>query len=303
MDAARRARLLAALAPTVVEAAAACETFGIVLTQRQTETAAALTDNPSLALDPELFDQCLVRALTTREEFDALIAGEIALADLYLAAACVRGEPPALRRFDLLCGPELDRAISRSPKLGWTKPEFRQFVAVRLFVGPEGRAAKLLSYRGRGSLRAWVRVAAARMIIDLSRRRAQPSAGDDALLDHLRADEDPELDYLRQAYGPLLRGAFERAVAALTVRQRNLLRQHYLHELPVDALATIYAVHRSTLYVWLEQARAALLEHARAALAAGVPDDRLESVIALLGSQLQVSVRRMLDSQLEADEA
>ena len=91
------------------------------------------------------------------------------------------------------------------------------------------------------------------------------------------------------------------AIEALAVRQRNLLRQRYIHEVSVDALARLYAVHRSTLYVWLEQARIALMQRARAQLAAELPADRLESVIRMMGSQLELSVRRVLSSKLERE--
>lgn len=287
-----RERFLAGLEPPLEQAFAGRSDLGQTLVRLRDEAQVTL----GLDVDSELFADSLARTL---EDIDGL--DTLAVADLYLAAACGRGDQSAMQQFDKTCGPELDRAISRSPKLGWSKAEFRQHVYVRLFVGEPGRAPKILSYRGLGSLRGWVRVMASRLIIDLSRRRAEPRVGDDALLDRLEDTHDTELDYLRHAYGPQLRVAFEGAVAALTVRQRNLLRQRYLHEVPSDTLAKLYSVHRSTLYLWLDQARAALLEQARARLSAAVPGDRLESVVALLGSQLQVSVRRMLESKLEAE--
>ncbi len=187
--------------------------------------------------------------------------------------------------------------------MGLSGQEFRQLVWVRLFVQDGPRAAKIASYRGRGSLRAWIRVLASRLLIDLSRRRAEPRGGDEALLERLQGAEDTELDYLRQTYGPQLKAAFAAAVTALSVRQRNLLRQRYLHGVSSSALAGLYAVHRSTLYVWLEQARAHLLAKVRAHLALGIPSERLESVLRLMGSDLEISVRGALGAQLEADSA
>ena len=81
--------------------------------------------------------------------------------------------------------------------------EFGQLVIVRLVLAEPERQAKILSYRGQGSLRAWVRVTAARLVIDLSRRRAEP-AGSDALLDQLSGGEDLELEHLRDRFGPEL---------------------------------------------------------------------------------------------------
>ncbi len=222
--------------------------------------------------------------------------------DLYLAVTCGRGDADALRRFAGAYGGELDRAIGKSPTLGLSADDFRQRVFDRLFVHDGDRPARILSYRGRGTLKAWVRVMASRFIIDLSRRRSEPATeGDDALADRLVAGQDTELDYLRHAYGPQVATAFSQAVAALSVRERNLLRQRYLHDVSAGALAKMYGVHRSTVFLWLDKARASLLGHVRGALAERVPGHQLESMIGMLGSGLQLSVRRMLDSKLETE--
>ncbi len=110
-----------------------------------------------------------------------------------------------------------------------------------------------------------------------------------------------EVAVLRHAYGPALEQAFSRGLAALDVRQRNLLRQRYLHDVSGDALAKQYGIHRATMFGWLDKARVALLFEVRQALAAAVPGDQLESVVGMLGSELHVSVRRLLDSQLEPE--
>ena len=226
---------------------------------------------------------------------------EVAAADIYLADACAQGQAAALRRFEQLFGPELDRAIARSPTLGFSADEFRQLVMDRLFVSDGEGPPRIAKYLGKGTLKAWVRVMTSRFVIDLSRRRDRATASDDGLADKLGAAEDTELDYLRHAYGPALDAAFEHAIAALSIRQRNLLRQRYLHDTAADALARMYGVHRSTMFLWLDKARASLVDNVRKVLAQRVPGDQLESVVGMLGSKLQVSVRRMLDSQLESE--
>lgn len=259
----------------------------------------AIAQAHGLPVDAALVASCLATAAAEAGSPAAL--EELDLPDLYLAAACGRGDAVALRRFDAALGPELDRAIARSPTLGLSREEFRQLVGDRLFVAEPDASPRILGYRGRGSLKAWVRVMAARFVIDLSRRRAPPGGEDDALAEKLGAAHDTELDYLRHAYGPAVPRAFEDAVARLTVRQRNLLRQRYLHGVSADGLARMYDVHRSTLFVWLDKARAALLAHVREALARQIPGHALESVVGMLGSRLELSVRRMLDSQLESE--
>lgn len=293
MDAALHQRLLAAL-PADRAHAFADPTLAPTL-------AAALADvqrTLDFPVDAALFVAALAGALDSPAELATL-----ALADLVLARACADHHAAALRSFERQFGPELDRALARSPGLGLSKSEFRQLALIRLFIHDPPHAAKIASYRGSGSLRAWLRVMVTRWIIDLARRPAAPSEPREApeLLDVLADGQDPELDVLRQHYEPQLRDALATAIAGLAVRQRNLLRQRYIHELSVDALARLYDVHRSTLYVWLEQARVSLLQRARDALASKLPADRLESVIRMMGSQLELSVQRVLSPKLERE--
>lgn len=271
---------------------------------RLAQIEAELAEGLPFAAEPDLalFAAALATTLDHAANVEAGVAAlaQLAVADLYLAAACARGDSRALRWFERSCGPELDRVIARSPGLGLSAAEFGQLVIVRLVLAEPERQAKILSYRGQGSLRAWVRVTAARLVIDLSRRRAEP-AGSDALLDQLSGGEDLELEHLRDRFGPELQASFAAALAQLSVRQRNLLRQRHIHDISADALARLYAVHRSTVFVWLEQARVALLGHVRTALLARVPGHELDSVVGVLGSRLDVSVRRLLDSRLEPE--
>lgn len=230
-------------------------------------------------------------------QLDALHGG-----DLLLAEACARGEVRALGAFERVFGADLDRAIDRSPRLGVAAAEFRQLVRERLFVAPGHRAPRIAGYRGKGTLKSWVRVTASRLVIDLARRHDGSTRPDDDLARRLAtAEEDPELDFFRSAYADVLPAAFEEALASLTVRQRNLLRQRYLQELSGEQLAVMYGVHRSTLFEWLAGARDALLRELQSALARRLPGDDLDSVVAMLGSKLELSVRRMLDSRLEEE--
>lgn len=249
-----------------------------------------------LPVDAGRLGQALGRVVQAGTTID-----EAAVADVYLAEACALGEAAALRRFAQLYGPELDRAIAKSPTLGFSADEFRQLVMDRLFVSDGDGPPRIAKYLGKGTLKAWVRVMTSRFVIDLSRRRDRSTSSDDGLAERIGAGDDTELDYLRHAYGPALDAAFEDAIASLSVRERNLLRQRYLHGLAADALARMYGVHRSTMFLWLDKARASLVDNVRKVLAQRVPGDELESVVGMFGSKLQVSVRRMLDSRLESE--
>lgn len=252
-------------------------------------SAAELAEALGPRVDPEAADP--------RADLAALSAE-----DLALAAACARGDDAALRTFDRRHGEDLDVAIAKSPGLRVSKEEFRQLFRERMFVAEPGVAPRIAGYAGRGTLRAWVRVAATRLVIDLSRAKRQPEpASDEALASLLPPTDDPELVYLRDAYAALLPKAFEDALARLAPRQRNLLRQRYLHGLSGDKLAQMYGVHRGTMFGWLEEARRALLGHVRTAMHARVPAQALDSIVALLGSRLDLSVGRMLVFDLEPE--
>jgi hypothetical protein len=58
----------------------------------------------------------------------------------------------------------------------------------------------------------------------------------------------------------------DEAVAALSPRQRNVLRQQFVHRLTVAQIAHLYGVHRATAVRWLSDARVQLIATTRRAL-------------------------------------
>jgi RNA polymerase sigma-70 factor (ECF subfamily) len=288
-----RARFLSRLPDEARAAFAAWPGLDDALARARADAAAELDPLP---VDPALLGE----ALGARAGAETAELGSLRAADLYLAEACARGDEGALRAFERLYGADLDLAIGKSPGLRIAKDEFRQLVRERLFVAPPGQAPRVASYGGRGPLRAWVRVTAARLVVDLARRHdgAEPTPAE-ALAQRLPTAADPELAYLRRAYGHALPAAFADALAGLSVRQRNLLRQRYLHGLAADKLATMYGVHRATVFGWLDEARRDLLERTREAMRRHAHGHELDSVMALLGSELEVSVRRLLGPSAE----
>lgn len=298
MDPRSEASFLAALPEALRARAARTPDLGAHLEHL---VARARGERPDLAASADAVIEAAARAMTEDDDLGPVLDGLFA-GDLLLAALAGRGDPRALAAFDRELGGDLDHAIARSPTLGLDAREFRQVVHTKLFVSEPGDRPKIASYGGRGALRGWVRVIASRAVIDLS-RRVEPRGGhgDAELLDRVPAQSDTELAYLRHAYGPLIPAAFAEAVAALEVRERNLLRHRYLHDVSASSLAGMYGVHRATMFEWLEAARARLQAGVRAALSRSIPGHALESVAAMLGSELELSVRRMLDSKLEAE--
>ncbi len=229
--------------------------------------------------------------------------------DLYLACACAEGQSLALSVFDRRYGSDLDLAAARGRRVTSGRDEFRQQVREKLFVSTAEHPARITAYNGRGALRSWVRVTSVRMVLDLGRRREDPAEGNAEAAEVFDAmpvvAADPELDYIRRVHGAELPEAMKAAFESLTPRQRNLLRQRYLHGLSTDHLAKLYGVHRATAFRWVEAARRLLFERTRETMMVRLKlsDRELDSLMGALQSRLHVSVRRLFETKLEAEEA
>jgi RNA polymerase sigma-70 factor (ECF subfamily) len=178
-----------------------------------------------------------------------------------------------------------------------TRDELRQAMRDRLFVARDGAPPRIASYEGRGDLRAWVRMATTRYLVDVIRAdsvRPDRPGGDDGLADVATAGDDPELAFLKQKYRAEFRAAFADAMASLGARDRNILRHRYLDGLEVNELATIYGLHRVSMSRTLSRIRDDLLAAIRRELLRRLGSSELDSIMALVASQLELSLSRLL---------
>jgi RNA polymerase sigma-70 factor, ECF subfamily len=224
-------------------------------------------------------------------------------ADLYLAGACAVGDPAAIALLDAELPGIVRPALARLGVPRSDDEEIVQRVRIALFSpGPDGTRG-ITGYSGRGELRSYVRAMAVRQALRRIEREEQPSPDGDEGLALLpdRADS-PELRLLKERCRAELRGAFATALAAIAPRARTLLRQHYLDGLTVDVLGRLYRVHRATAARWIDAARADVLRevrrHLRVTLELG--PDALESAVALVRSQLDLSLARLLRTSSES---
>jgi len=237
------------------------------------------------------------------ERLAARLADELAAggerrhdADLYLATALAAGDAAALRVFEDRLVPEIDAALARLRLPAGAADEVKQAMRVDLLVG-DARAPRIADYAGRGELAAWLRVTATRAALKLLRRTRREETLDDVLLEHWPdATPDPEDRHMTTSYVRELKAALGEALAALEVRQRNVLRQHVLDDLSIDELALLYRVHRATCARWLADARAALARATRKRLIArlGARADEVESILRYLDSDIELSISRIL---------
>ncbi len=215
--------------------------------------------------------------------------------ELYLALACRRGHPEAMRRFEALAIAPLGPAIARVDANASFVDEVKQRVRTKLLVAPQ--EGKLSHYAGQGPLATWVRVVAVREAIGM-RRGPSRLVSDDALAQVHHDATDPELGIVKAEYREQFARAFRGALADLEADERNLLRLHYLHGLGVDALAPLLKVHRSSAARRIVKVRQTLLAQTRRRLQIELAIGRHEfdQLMGTIASRLDLSIERFMRS-------
>jgi len=216
--------------------------------------------------------------------------------ELRLTFACAQGDARAVAVFEqryvvALVGERLGRVRLAAHEVEEVRQKLREDLLVDRGSGP-----RILQYTGRGDLAGFVRVSAIRIALKLVQKRERAGTHADDELDRITTERDPELAFVKDAYRPAFSAAFREAVEHLEGRERLLLRQQLVDGLSIDALGTLYGVHRSTVARWLVTAREHLLQGTREAFAAklAVPAQELESLFGVLHSRLDLSLRSVL---------
>jgi RNA polymerase sigma-70 factor (ECF subfamily) len=250
---------------------------------------------PTVTLSVERFREHVEQRVRDRASEPAEdVVRSLPAADIYLAAACSDGDPAALTAFRDSLVPTLRPALG---KLGMTAvqiDETIQRVLVMVFVGDNG-PPQIRGYGGRGTLRSWLRTIAVRTGRRLLGIEGSAVAAEDEL-EHLPAAvADPEIELLRGRHRDQVKQAFAAAFADLAERERNVLRQYHIDGLTIDQLAALYQVNRATTARWVAGARLAVITKTRQQLVEhfGVAASEVDSIIRLVRSQLDVSVRDM----------
>jgi len=223
-------------------------------------------------------------------------------ADLFLACASGHGDRAAIEALE-----EHYIATARfSLRRLDARPEFiddvMQDLRSKLLLPPEPR---ILRYGGRGPLQAWIRVAANRIAID-SLRAVRKVVGWDARdPDSLeQVDFGPEVQLLRAAYREAFQEALAAAVAALSPKDRNLLRRHLIEHMTLEEMAAPYGVHLATvarrLTVLREEIAAAVREHLAVRHGSRGKATSLESLAQAIRSEVYVSLAPLLGRTTES---
>jgi len=243
----------------------------------------------------------LAAALRSQIEIrDNATVDELAVdaAEIYLACACERGDTAAVIAFRDAYYAPIEPAIAKMGLDASQRDDLWQALAVRLFVASAGEPARIVSYAGRGQLHGLVKVAATRLALDILERQQRFTANDDWLDRVPGASSDPELHWIKLQHRTELKQEVELAIAALSTKDRALLRLTLVERLGIDAIATTYQTHRSTVARWITRARAELAEGVRARLVERwrISHDELGHIGPMIDSQLDLSLERLLSA-------
>lgn len=217
--------------------------------------------------------------------------------DLYLLCAYVKGLPAAVPLFEARYFAPVNRALRRirsePDMIEDVKQSLRHRLLLDRVIDPRHR-----HYMGSGDLASWLCICAVHEVGHRRDKRGRDVAFEEHTLSNLPArDDDHELEYLKQRYRQEFKEAFQDALEALPPRERNLLRYNVLKGLNIEQIGAIYRVHRATVARWIAHAREVLLHKTRENLASRVrmTHDQFESMLRLIESQMDVSLRRCLD--------
>jgi RNA polymerase sigma-70 factor (ECF subfamily) len=221
------------------------------------------------------------------------------LPDLYFALACSMGDTRALRLFTEKFAGELTRAAGRTRNSGLPSDELQQAAHALFFVARHGAPPKIAEYAGRGSLRGWVRVVLARLVVDHTRTLSghEPVFADPEVVCALTDQAcDPELAVMKAQYRREVKLALESAFDELDRADKALLRHRYLEGLVIDQIAVANGMPRATAARRLAQAERSLRIAAHRALAErlNIGTAEFASALRAILSQFELSLARIL---------
>lgn len=247
---------------------------------------------PAVRLEPEVFRAWLCERVPATTPLD-----DVPVTDLYLACACAASDAGALAAFEAHYLTEVAVAAAKVRAAPGILDEARQVVRVMLFVPRPNAGPAITTYTGRGDLRGWVRVIAMREVLRIAERDSREvTTDDDTLLEALSPANDPGLELFKDRYREELATAFRAALDGLTPRERTLLRYQLVDGLGIEAIGSLYKVHRATAARWLIHARETLLEATRSRLLErlDLTPQEADSMIRLVHSRIDVSIERHL---------
>lgn len=245
---------------------------------------------PSVKLSTDVF-LAYVASRVSQPEPETLM--QLHWGDLYVACACSLGDSAAISCFESLCVvfyAELQQKLKVSPA---QFEEHKQALWVELFSGDEETPPKITKYTGQGKLVYWTRVTFLRhMLRALQGEKKEVPVEEEMLVRLTPAAVHTEASLMKNEAKEELRKALAEAIRALSARERNILRHHYIDGLNTEKVGAIFGVHRATVARWLQKIRDSLFLAISAKLVdkMNIADDEFDSIIHLLHSHLDITI-------------
>ena len=242
------------------------------------------------------FSEAVAARVEGEPDITAALA-RLALPDVYLVTAVLAGSRNAVTTFEKLVRDETTRAVMRLGKNAPAAEDVVQEMLFKLLVRQnEQTVAKLSAFGGHGALHAWLRVAAVRTAISLTRRKHENLVDDEALAAVADDSDDQALAFLKSSYRAQFKGAFEATLAEMPRRGRTLLRLQIIDHLTLEEIGAFYQVSRATAARWLADARTTLVSGTQARLVASlaISSTELSELMKLVASSLYETLPRLL---------
>lgn len=199
---------------------------------------------PDLKLSAAIFVQHIAECTRGKQLLSESLA-TLHSSDLYLACACVQRWPQALRLLDKHFLSHVPAWVFRIQAGNSFSDEVSQILREKLLVSP----ARIAEYSGRGPLLSWLRIAALRVAIDLHRKMnpKQSTSDDDPAEQLVCIAPSAEVEYLKARYHGILSDALREALSFLSDEEHNLVQLYYTDGLPMEQIAALFGVNRSTI--------------------------------------------------------
>jgi len=258
---------------------------------------------PGLEPEPAVFARLLARMV---DEPAPSMLSELPGPEQYLVAACLCHQDQALRAFEQEYFGAIDVGLARMKLDDDTRQEIVQKVREKLYVARDDGVVPLEEYAGKGSMRSFLRVMATRVALNLLRSRKVrdrlPERQQEMLPD-VAVAQTPELSLLKATHQAAFQKALGDSALELTPEERNLMRLHLVDALTIDELAALHRIHRATAARRIARIRTKLAERTREILNTrlDLSTGEFTSIVRLVQSQLDMSMRQILRSQAQDD--
>jgi RNA polymerase sigma-70 factor (ECF subfamily) len=255
---------------------------------------------PQLQVTPEQFVSFLARQLPpdlhSSQQLRMLRAS-----DLFLICGLWLRQPAAEEILEARYMPRVHEVLLR---LGISAPsiaEIQQDLYIRLFERQDDAIARH-GYSGRGELSGWLCTCAVR-----EARRRQNRAQREVTLEQtsstvlLSTRQTPEMEVLTGQMKEAFQRAFEDSIAALSSRERNLLRYYFLRRLSLEQIGSMYRVSRATSARWVAHAQERLGQMTRERFLTGteVSAESLPRIMSLIQSRVSIDLGTLLHEVAE----